>query len=513
MKKSMSLGARKEMLTSIKEKYKSSDWKMRNQLLDGFIAATGYDRKHAIKLLNSKAIKKEKKQGRPAYYNIAVVQVLEMVWYASNQICSKRIVPFLPDLIAALERHGHLRTTEEIKSRVISISPATFDRLLRKERIKIKNGLSTTKPGALLKNAIKIRTYSDWNENQPGFFETDLVAHCGETTRGVFLNTLVLTDILTTWTECIPLIRKSADDVILGLNTASQLLPFRILGIDVDNGCEFINYDVMHYCEQKNITFTRARPFKKNDQAHVEEKNGSIVRRIIGYDRYESETAWKIMSNLYALLRLYINFFQPSLKLLEKVREGSKTIKKYDKAKTPYQRVLLSDHIAQSVKNELTQQYNKLDPIVLQTEIKKLQEQLWMFAYTGNIRPLSDELEASPSTSDKFQESPNAAPRFYRKTKKAPRKRDWRTRRDQFEHVKDYIEQEIQYRPTIHAKEILEKLMQTFPNQFCNGHLRTLQRRVSEIRIQQNNRELEYQELMIKKKSMTTELFIDNICV
>ncbi len=274
-------------------------------------------------------------------------------------------------------------------------------------------------------------------------------------------------------------------------------------------------YQLRYYAllRTKNITFTRARPFKKNDQAHVEEKNGSIVRRIIGYDRYESETAWKIMSSLYALLRLYINFFQPSLKLLEKVREGSKTIKKYDKAKTPYQRVLLSDHIAQSVKEELTQQYNKLDPIVLQTEIKKLQEQLWKFAYTGNITPLLDELDTSPSTSNILQESPNAAPRFYRKTKKSPRKRDWRTRRDPFEHVKDYIEQGIQYRPIIHAKEILEKLMEKFPNQFCNGHLRTLQRRVSKISTQYNNRELKYQELMINKKSMTTELFIDNICV
>jgi len=219
MTKKMSIHARQEMLASIQQKYQLGDWKSKNQLLDGFIAATDYDRKHAIKLLNARIKKPStgKKKGKPPRYDEGVVKVLEMLWHASNQICSKRLVPFLPELVSSLERHGHLRLNGEMRERVLSVSAATFDRLLRKERTKIGNGLSTTKPGTLLKNQIKIRTFADWDEEKPGFFECDLVAHCGETTMGVFLNTLVMTDIITTWTECIALIKKSADDVILGI--------------------------------------------------------------------------------------------------------------------------------------------------------------------------------------------------------------------------------------------------------------------------------------------------------
>jgi len=258
--------------------------------------------------------------------------------------------------------------------------------LLRCERIKSGRGLTTTKPGTLLKNQITIRTFADWNEQIPGFFECDLVAHCGETTMGMFLNTLVITDIITTWTECIALFKKSADDVMLGLDTARKLLPFAMLGLDVDNGSEFINHDLLDYCKENSITFTRSRPYKKNDQAHVEQKNGSIVRRLVGYDRYEGETAWEVMCELYSTLRLYINFFQPTLKLIDKIRKGSKTVKKYDKAKTPYQRILTCEHISQKTKDELTEQYENLDPIALKTKLTVLQEKLWGFAWIQKIK-------------------------------------------------------------------------------------------------------------------------------
>ena len=246
MKKSMSLGARQEMLASIQKSYQSANPKQRKKIMDGFVAATDYNRKHAIKLLTGKIAKPkiEKKCGRPPKYGEPVIKVLEMLWHAGNQICSKRLVPFIPDLVESLERHGHLNLTQEIKTLILSVSPATFDRLLKCERIKSGRGLTTTKPGTLLKNNITIRTFADWNEQVPGFFECDLVAHCGETTMGIFLNTLVITDIITTWTECIALFKKSADDVVLGLSTARKLLPFTMLGLDVDNGSEFINYDL-----------------------------------------------------------------------------------------------------------------------------------------------------------------------------------------------------------------------------------------------------------------------------
>ena len=271
-----------------------------------------------------------------------------------------------------------------------------------------------------------------------------------------------------------------------------------------------MNYERLDYCKQNNITFTRSRAYKKNDQAHVEEKNGSIVRRLIGYDRYETEAAWEVMCRLYAVLRLYINFFQPTLKLLKKIRNRSKTIKKHEKAKTPYQRILMSEHIPQQVKDKLTQQYKSLDPIALKKQIKELQEQLWQHAWTEVITPVIDEA-LSDKPDDNQQEISSDTPRRYRKIRKTSRKRDWRTRKDPFEGVQALIELELQVKPTIQAKEILEILMKKYPDDFCKSHIRTLQRRVSELRAQQENREKKYQDLMVSKKLMTTTSLTDNI--
>ena len=206
-----------------------------------------------------------------------------------NQICSKRLVPFLPALVAAMERHGHLRLPSDVRTRLLSISPATVDRLLRPERVRINKSVSTTRSGSLLKHQVPVRTFADWDDVVPGFLEADLVAHCGGNTNGAFLNTLTLVDISTGWLECIPLLRKSAGDVIDGLCIADDLLPFPLQGLDTDCGSEFINYEkittaiavlyLLDYCEKRSITFTRARTHRKNDQAHVEEKNGSVVRK------------------------------------------------------------------------------------------------------------------------------------------------------------------------------------------------------------------------------------------
>ena len=390
---------------------------------------------------------------------------------------------------------------EELRQKVLTVSPATFDRLLKRERIRVGVGHSTTTPGTTLKHQIKVRTFSDWNENKPGFFEIDLVAHCGTTVSGVFINTLVMTDIVTTWTECIGLIRKSADDVILGLMTASKLLPFNVLGLDADNGCEFINYDLMNYCEQNKITFTRSRAYKKNDQAHVEQKNGSIVRRLVGYDRYETEAAWEALCELYSVLRLYINFFQPTLKLKQKIRIGSKTIKKYEKAQTPYERVLSSEYVNQTIKDQLTQQYQTLDPLLLKEKIHQLQTSLWQHAAIGEVIPLIDELSQNP---DQEKTIKNDRSIFYRKVKKVRgKKRAYRTRPDPFVDVYDSIKFELEINPNINVKTILEKLMKRYPNHFYKGHLRSLQRRVNEIRAEQTHLIEKYQQLMVDKKFMT----------
>lgn len=325
----MSLSARREMLASIRNKYRQAEWALKGRILDGFIASTGYERKYAIQLLNRRELPRSEAIRHGAQkYDEQVRQALLLVWYAANRICSKRLVPFIPDLVAAMERHGHLRVPDDVRQKLLDTSPATVEGLLQSERTIAGQGFSHTKPGTLLKHQIKVRTFADWDNVIPGFFEADLVAHCGGDPSGAFLNTLVLVDISTGWLECMPLLRKSASDVIDGVKIAQELMPFPLQRLDTDCGSEFINYDVLDFCEDNKITFTRARTHRKNDQAFVEEKNGSVVRRLVGYDRFEGRRAWEALARLYAVLRKYINFFQPSLKLTEKARKGAKKLRR-----------------------------------------------------------------------------------------------------------------------------------------------------------------------------------------
>jgi hypothetical protein len=387
MEAKMSIQSRKELLLRIQKRYQQADCATKSKMLDEFIAITGYRRKYAIHLLNQSEIeittaeKSKQKQLKKRKYDEAIRQALLTLSHAANQICSKRLVPFIPDLLVALERFGHLSLPIDIRNRVLEISPATVDRLLKTEREEKMKGLSTTRPRSLLKKQIKIRTFNDWNDVVPGFLEGDLVAHCGDRVDGSFLNTLVLTDIASTWTEFFPLLRKSNADVIAALEIAQQVLPFLLIGLDTDNGSEFINYALLNFCKMHKITFTRSRAYKKNDQAHVEEKNGSIVRRLIGYDRYDGLDAYNALAELYAVLRLYVNFFQPSLKLISKKRDGAKVTKKYDKAKTPYQRLLFSEHVSAEAKEKLIKQYNNLDPLKLLKDLEKLQDNFWKHAW------------------------------------------------------------------------------------------------------------------------------------
>jgi len=281
-------------------------------------------------------------------------------------------------LVAVLERHGELLLDAETKARLLSLSSATVDRLLRVERAHHHpHGLSTTKPGTLLKHSIPIRTFADWDDVVPGFVEVDLVAHCGESTHGEYLNSLTMTDIATTWTECLAIRNRSQLTVSQAIVQARTRLPFPLLGLDSDNGAEFMNAHLLHYCQQEHITFTRSRPYKKNDQAHVEQKNWSMVRQVVGYDRFEGQEACEALAALYQLVRLYTNFFQPSMKLQNKERLGSKVKKTYDDAKTPYQRVLESAAIREEVKEALRTQYLSLNPVALLRQMEQGQACLW----------------------------------------------------------------------------------------------------------------------------------------
>lgn len=397
MKLKMSLKARQELLQSLRPQYLNTSQSEKKRLLDGFVAATGYNRKYAVTLL-SRGLNKERagKRNRKRKYDQAVVDALLIVWKAAYRVCSKRLIPFMPDLVESLIRHGHLDISEIVKEQLLSVSPATADRLLKSERRKYGKGISTTKPGYLIKKHIPTQTFADWNDVVPGFVEADLVAHCGESARGQFLHTLTVTDIATGWTELGAVMGKNESDVLEEIAEIKGSLPFPLLGFDTDNGGEFINYGLVDWCSKNGITFTRSREYKKNDQCHVEQKNGSIVRQLIGYDRYEGIESWQLLSQLYGIARLYINFFQPCLKLTSKWRDGARVHKRYDKAKTPYQRILISPTVTEDAKERLRKIFPALDPILLLQEMERLQLDLWKTAVgQEQLQQVEDERDKS----------------------------------------------------------------------------------------------------------------------
>ena len=323
----MSFHAKRELLVQTAPRYGAAPPQQKRAILDEFVAATGYARKYAIRLLGQPTVPRPAPIARPRArsYGPAVVEALTVTWAAANYVCAKRLVPFLPELVASLERHGHLTLDAEVRTHLLTLSAATADRLLRPVRERARpRGIGTTKAGTLLKHKVPIRTFAEWDEVRPGFMEADLVAHCGTRAEGPYLSSLVLTDVATGWTECLPLLRHGYDDVIRALDQVRLLLPFPLRGLDTDNGSEFLNYPVLEYCARAEITFTRGRAYRKNDQCYVEQKNGSMVRQIVGYDRFEGELAYHQLAELYRALRLYVNVFQPSLKLHLKRREGSR---------------------------------------------------------------------------------------------------------------------------------------------------------------------------------------------
>ena len=369
----------KEYAEAIKNRYRIETKHRKGRILDEFTKATGLHRKAAIRLLNCRSpATRRKRSGRPPRYGIVAVEALRVVWETSDRLCSKRLHPFLPELIKVLRRCGESKMTAEIEAELCRMSPSTIDRLLQPWKQKGgRRSFSTTKPGSLLRSAIPIRTFADWQEKRPGFVEVDLVAHCGESVDGFYLNTLMAVDVATGWSEFIGVWGKGQQRVGAAIHNVQQRLPFKLLGLDSDNGSEFINQDLAKWCHHEGITFTRSRPYKKNDNCFVEQKNGAIVRRVIGRDRYSSKQSYETLNRIYYLLRLYINFFQPAMKLVSKTRHGAKVYRVYDTALTPYQRVLKSGVIEEVSKVQINSIYAHLNPVRLLKQINDNVEHLW----------------------------------------------------------------------------------------------------------------------------------------
>jgi hypothetical protein len=388
----LTMKERKKATTVVAARYQKVRKKDKGVILDEFTKLTGYGRRYASHVLISHGrkvrinehcvvkmdVRKTASRKKPKVYDSAVEEGLKKVWYIMDCICGKRLAPVLREVVRRLERCHEIELSETVRQKLFRISPASIDRLLAKERKRHQiKGRCNTKPGTLLKNQIPIRTFSDWNEQKPGFVEIDLVGHDGGGSHGDFIQTLDVTDVCTTWTETEAVRNKAQVWVFDALKDIRQRLPFPLLGIDSDSGGEFINNQLFRYCQHERIAFTRSRSYRKNDGCFVEQKNYSIVRRAVGYLRYDTEEELLRLNELYRSLRLYTNFFQPTMKLTEKTRIGSKVIKKYDRAQTPYMRVLACPDVSAADKQAIKSLYAKLNPAQLKRQITSLQQKLY----------------------------------------------------------------------------------------------------------------------------------------
>jgi len=333
--------------------------------------------------------KKLPRRGRGPTYDEQTVKALVQVWRIMDYICGKRLAPVLGAIVERLLRHNELRCDAATSKKLMRMSAATIDRLLRPERQKYQlKGRTHTRPGTLLKHQIPMRTFNEWDEAQPGFLEMDLVGHDGGVVDSHHAFTLNAVDIASGWNCSRALKNKAQVWILEGVQKILAKLPFPLLGLDSDNGSEFINEMLYSFCQEHKITFTRSRPYRKNDSCFVEQKNYSVVRRAVGYQRFDTEEQLRLLDELYEVLDRYTNFFQPSMKLQSKERQGARVKKKYDAARTPYQRLLDSSFISVESKEQLRAQYRLLNPAQLKRQLERLQQKLMATAVrTTRRRP------------------------------------------------------------------------------------------------------------------------------
>ena len=364
--------SKREYLLAIWERYQRVGRRFKSKILDEFCAVCGYTRKYAIGLLSRKPRRRQCKPGPRRRYDGQVLEPLKVIWLAAEQMCSKRLKAALPLWLPFYEQeHGPL--VEAVRKKLLQISAASIDRLLKKERARYRGkGLCGTRPGGLLKHQIPIRTDND-DVDRPGFLEADTVAHCGNSLAGDFIWSLTFTDIFCQWTENRATWNKGAQGVLGQVKDVEANLPFELLGFDVDNGSEFLCFHLWRYLldRPRPVPLTRSRPYRKNDQAHVEQKNWTHVRQLLGYQRLEQPELVPLINELYRTWGLLHNFFCPNLKLLSKTRKGAKTIRKYSPPQTPYQRLLESKHLSQEQKQKLQNRFQQLNPLQLKREIEQ----------------------------------------------------------------------------------------------------------------------------------------------
>jgi Integrase core domain len=478
--KKLSKETRTELLELLRQRYQQAAKPDKGKILDEFVAVAGCHRKHAIRLLraNRPLVAPTPIVARRTY-DEAVRQALITLWEAADRICGKRLKAVLPGLVAALERHGHLNLDATVRQRVLAVSAATIDRLLAGVRNNT-SGRKKRRAKTSSSKEIPVRTFADYGDAVPGYLEIDFVSHGGTSMQGTFLWSLVATDICSGWTEAVALVAREQSLVVEGLEVLRRQFPIPIKGIDSDNDSAFINETLQSFCQQQKWEFTRSRPYHKNDQAWIEQKNGAVIRRFVGYQRHTGVAAGQCLARLFQSMRLFVNFFQPSMKLRSKTREGARVKKVYHKPATPCERLLGHASVAEAVKESLRSEQGRLDPLDLLHRIRDSQAALAALS-SGELGSSQEResLEQFLAGLSELWRQGEARPTH---RDRPPQPRDWRTRKDPFEAVWPEILLWLQENPDTTAKALLERLDKKYPGQFPEGQLRTLQRRVRDWR-------------------------------
>lgn len=375
----LTLAERRAVTETIATRYMRADKRGKGKILDELCATTGWHRNHARKALKASLWPKvaAPRRPRPPKYGPKVIAALTFCWTVLGMPAGKRLAPMLGELVAVLRRFDELAVDEDTAALLVSMSAATIDRRLAPQRRRHGlKGRATTKPGSLLKSQIPVRTWADWDDAKPGFVEIDLVAHDGGNAAGQYAFTLTVTDIATGWTENRSVPSKTAKCVLAALDDIATKMPFPILGVDSDNGSEFINVYLLIWCKKHQITFTRSRPEHKNDGCHVEQKNWAVVRTVVGYHRYNTAAEMLLLNEIWQLHSKLANYFYPQQKLISKTRDGAKVSKKYDTAATPFRRAIDHQSISDHRKAVLARTYASINPAAVQRQIQALTTEL-----------------------------------------------------------------------------------------------------------------------------------------
>lgn len=508
---------RRAAMEAARQRYGGLSAAGKRRLLDELQGITGYHRKSLLRLLNRKAPAAAAaadaasgEQGEPIptlkphprrRYGEEAAAALVPLWEASDRLCGKRLAALLPLLVASLEQHGHLQLESGVREQVLAMSSATIDRLLAPIRMAstANNWRRPPRAYSAVRRRVPVRTFKGWSDHhEPGWLEIDLVAHCGGRMQGPFLWTLVATDIATGWSESLPILVREGAVVLTALQLIRRQLPFPLRGIDADNDPVFMNSLMEAWCDRPGhqIVLTRSRAYQSNDQAWVEQKNGMLVRRVVGYQRLEGLEAAQVLGELYGALRLFTNLFQPSFKLKSSERAGGRIKRQHHPPRTPLQRLLASGTLSEETAAPWRQLQQRSDPVALLTTIRRCQGQLAVLASGEHGSALQGaaterDLAAENRSLEVFLGGLQTLWQNNQPRRRKPKPRTGkRTRPDPFEPDVERIEQWLQAEPQCNAKTLLERLIELNPQRYGERHLRTLQRRLRSYRLQWIEREM-----------------------